>query len=356
MSQEIASPSVIDASLSQKLANMGFVCACLIVSMHVVYVPEGRIGWWIAHLFTGYGIGNVAVPYYFVASGFFLAGHLGEGAGWWGREVRKRLRTLVVPYLFWNLFYWLYVHGLSFALRYMGITFAQNSNQVPSLGLDMITLPELSYLWFVRCLIVFVLVAPLFLVFRFRRFGLVVLCAILIASFLPLGLDAHPDWHVNFARQGWLKGSLYFSLGVWLRWHPIRASVIGRWPYKIILVLLAFFPWWMLAMIENGGDSGVLRVMNVCLPPVSLLAVWLLVPHLKWPRILTTCAFPVFLLHSAVITIIIGVLKGAGVKEMAQSSCAAYFVEIFVVITLSSLIAIGLKKIPRVSAFIFGGR
>ena len=45
------------------------------------------------------GIGQCAVPFFFIASGFFLAGHMCE-TDWWNRECKKRVRMLLVPCLF----------------------------------------------------------------------------------------------------------------------------------------------------------------------------------------------------------------------------------------------------------------
>ena len=47
-----------------------------------------------------HGLGKIAVPFFFLASGYFLAGHLDED-GWYGRKVKKRVFSLVIPLLLW---------------------------------------------------------------------------------------------------------------------------------------------------------------------------------------------------------------------------------------------------------------
>ena len=90
----------VSAGVSARLANMGIVCACLIAVSHSgFYGQMDGASRWLQQIMT-WGFGNLPVPFFFLASGYFLAGHAGE-AGWWGREARKRVRSLLVPYFLW---------------------------------------------------------------------------------------------------------------------------------------------------------------------------------------------------------------------------------------------------------------
>ena len=177
----------IGSALSNKMANMALLCALLIVTLHVSYLGGGVTSW----MFTGRGIGNIAVPYFFIASGFFVAGHMqGNLRDWWICETKKRISSLVIPYLFWNVFYWLFMKGLSMLAAKFGVSFGENLPSGLSLGLNPFELPQLPYLWFVRCLIVFVALLPLFLVFKRKIVG--VLCIsflfvllLVVPEFLP---------------------------------------------------------------------------------------------------------------------------------------------------------------------------
>ena len=87
----------ISTELSNKIANMGIVCAFLVICIHATSAEDAN--WW--NWLIARGIGKIAVPFFFVAAGFFLAGHVGED-GWWKAAVMKRMRTLIVPLLLWN--------------------------------------------------------------------------------------------------------------------------------------------------------------------------------------------------------------------------------------------------------------
>ena len=74
--------------LSSKMANMAFFCAVLVVFMHVGNPePVGAFPWFFIKFFHEI-LGNMAVPYFFMASGFFLAGHM-EEPGWYPREMKS---------------------------------------------------------------------------------------------------------------------------------------------------------------------------------------------------------------------------------------------------------------------------
>lgn len=89
--------------LSNKIKNMGIVCAMLVVCIHVDWPTEVKWSWtWIIDCFFERGISQIAVPFFFVVSGFFLSGHFDE-PHWWKREVVKRIKSLLIPYVVWSV-------------------------------------------------------------------------------------------------------------------------------------------------------------------------------------------------------------------------------------------------------------
>ena len=78
--------------LSARFANMSFVCACLVVLLHVTAEPAcGSALWWVQSVFGGEGVAKIAVPYFFFTSGFFLARRVRDAGGVDElRQVRRR--------------------------------------------------------------------------------------------------------------------------------------------------------------------------------------------------------------------------------------------------------------------------
>ena len=91
----------ISQSLSDKISSFSLLCAAMVVGIHVAGFQEhGTVMWWWSRI-GHYGVFLIAVPFFFAASGFFLAGHVGE-IGWWWRECVKRIRSLLVPFVLWS--------------------------------------------------------------------------------------------------------------------------------------------------------------------------------------------------------------------------------------------------------------
>lgn len=75
----------VDKELSRRIANMSVVCMILVVVQHC------DIGGWINGHFGVFT--RVAVPWFFLASGFFFIGHISDN-GWYAEALRKRTKRL----------------------------------------------------------------------------------------------------------------------------------------------------------------------------------------------------------------------------------------------------------------------
>ena len=75
---------MIDKALSNKIYNMGVVCAMLVVLLHIFPKVKAWSFTWCVDRFISDGLGRAAVPYFFVVSGFLLVRHVNE-EGWWKR-------------------------------------------------------------------------------------------------------------------------------------------------------------------------------------------------------------------------------------------------------------------------------
>lgn len=124
-----------------------------------------------------------AVPAFFLISGFLFFRHL-EHWDWptYGQKLRRRIHTILIPYIGWNLFHYIHLcwptlmkiaHGtahwdslwrLSKALGgwHMFWTGSYNNTVVNCLGITMVkTAPVLVPLWFLRDLMIVLLFIPI---------------------------------------------------------------------------------------------------------------------------------------------------------------------------------------------------
>ncbi len=142
----------------------------------------------VAVLFVTEHVCRVAVPLFFFLSGFLFFYRL-EGFAWreYGRKLRKRIFTLLIPYVLWNFIYALLYGGMQAlfpsmlsgrVLAVADYSVADWFNRVWGLGSDG---PIAAQFWFIRDLMVMVLLTPIiYFLFSSRRrvigIGLMTLC------------------------------------------------------------------------------------------------------------------------------------------------------------------------------------
>lgn len=198
---------------SSRISNMSLLCALLVVAIHAPQFREvGTIGWWWSQLFQT-GICQIAVPYFFAVSGYFLAAHY-EEAGWWKKELKKRVRSLYVPYCIWNLI----LVVICSLLVWDGLTIKHLMAKLLScFGIGPWS-PPIGALWYVRSLLVIVLFSPLLRLLT-NKIGLLVLFGVYAVTYpyVPSGIGDGPAWFSHFVMKPIsTMGMFWFVLGSYL--------------------------------------------------------------------------------------------------------------------------------------------
>lgn len=342
----------LDARTSSKIAGFGLVCAFLVVMIHVPQpVPSDPAtpAWWLVHLTAG-TLGRLGVPFYFVASGFFLARHFGEPS-WARHETAKRVKSLLVPFLLWLLL-WNAMEGTLAALsnlrRGAAATagFPSGTALLARLGIDLLDYPSNIPLWFVRSLFLYVAASGVLLP-ALRKAGLALPAALLaLSTALRLAGDdaAACRFLTHFVS---VHGLFYFLMGASLSLGIFRA------PAKSALCAflgaagtVGLFASQFLAA-RNVAWWGALHELSL---PLALLAAWRAFPEVSWPRSLTSLTFPVYILH-------VFAIRALDIAMYGHRSCAALVFK-FVAVSVATLGAAAASRavLPRFHSFAFGGR
>ena len=166
-------PNSVSQEVSSKIANMSLLGALLVISIHCGYSEsESGICWLVHQMFSG-GYSRIAVPFFFLVSGYFLATHINE-CGWWKKETLKRVRSLLIPFFTWAFLYHVLFIPLSIYADYRAgrpfgynISFL-NGNALCVFGLEWDKWPASVPLWYLRALFLFVLASP-FVVLMLRK-------------------------------------------------------------------------------------------------------------------------------------------------------------------------------------------
>lgn len=331
---------MVDAQISSKISKLGFVAAVLVVMIHAD-VQEGcpesvRL---VKDLVTG-GVCGLAVPFFFAVSGYLLAGHAGE-AGWWGSALKKRVWSLLVPYLIWNVVFFVADIPRSGASAFGFAT---------CLGLNPFEMPGVYPLWFVRSLMILVVISPV-LVRLVRRQGWR-FCALLwvVGALIGLLLDKESDWTKSVTGLIPLTGGIfYFCVGVLLRVGNRLPCVSPGWAWSSLAGGLAL-TFAGVGMRWSGCLGGADMMCRIGVP-LALVGTWVLCPERPWPKWLVSCSFPVFALH----VFALGFFNVVIVREV--NAVGVFFAKCAVAVLLPMAFAVLIRRFaPPVARLLFGGR
>ena len=348
------------STTSTKISKVSLICAFFVVCIHCK--PTGTVGeftWWVNEIFNK-GICCIAVPFFFVTSGFFLAKHIHENH-WWKYEVNKRIKSLLIPYFLWNILYFLYSIPLILIANIIANTsllrnFPTSLNDwLYVLGLDPFQYPYLVPLWFVRCLFLFVLVSPIiaWIVKKGKTISSIFLFLIFPLGILR-GIFQPVEGEVLWFTVGTfsIASLFYFLLGFHLALYPSKNE------YPKILTYFAGYLWVILLTLQGISSlyaSNLSYYFNFLSIPTGLYFVWHFTSDQRWSPVLTQASFPIFILHAFFLSII----------EIFIRNLIPSIEKTFVVCLISSVLAFSgsiflsslmHKYFPRIASFLFGGR
>lgn len=273
----------MDKKTSYKISYLGLICACLVVMIHVPIPTEKYTSAWFMSEILSYGVCLIAVPFFFIVSGFFLGKHIGE-KGWWIKEVNKRITSLLIPYFIFNFLYWLaFNHNLE-DLSLIGI--------LKIIGGTPFGYPTLGPLWYVRSLFMYVVLS----IILFRLNSLWGVICLWIVSFIFLLFE--PSWGDNkvylfFKYTVSLQNLFYFVIGIYLSKHELpQISKKMSWCSLIFALLILLAKILVESLVCNCSNA-----WRVVFCPLLLVAFYNMFPIVNVSSKLLKLAFPIFLLH-----------------------------------------------------------
>lgn len=275
-----------------------------------------------------------------VASFFFISGFLFfAGAEFtmerYGKKLKKRVRSLLVPYILWNL-----ITVGFLALHYLPI-FSGIFPRMQAEGFNMgwgdflrgmliTTSPHNQNLWFIRELMMFVLVAPL-LYTLLSRWPIVTIAAMFISSVAVLPLDS-----LYLQQVTW--GMLFFSIGSAL---AIRNCDLLRFASDHLRGAIgAFFICDILCWIFRDTIPLLAAVFKLLsLMPVIVVALWVagwfVTKKNKRANIfLTEATFFVFVFHPLIISHFVMFLAKVIAPKTDLTITLVYFTGYFLLVAI----------------------
>ncbi len=300
----------------------------------------------ICKIFAGTIAFNFGVPGFFLVSGYlFFRGVSKLSKTTYADKLRRRIRTLLIPYIIWNIF----CCGLFLFKVYflngpaLGIVNAAGSIDLPAFLEGFIAIPCAKYMpyafafWFIRNLMVVVVLSPLALVIGRRLWAVALMLVVIVA----------------FGNE--LYGFDFFTLGAAAAIHNLNPSSLKlKQRYVICAAVVAF-------ALEYGMQFVVAHQPYVFLHYTVFALLFIVAINIalrvNCHSLLVDSTFFIYAFHQCFITVsakfwarLIGVSTSAG-------AVAYLLLEFTTLFGVSWIVWFALRSIcPRFLAVITGGR
>ena len=345
---------IISRYNSEKLKVLSFVSILFVIFIHSPYVEAKAypLASSVQTFMTDFGLAIFAVPmFYFISGMLFFKGV--ESAKECFPKIRKRVRTLLVPYVIWNIVFVLWYVAMAVL---PGISQYVNSDMLTSLNWRdpvgtfsfLFVEPAGFHLWFLRDLMLFVVVSPLLYVVMKRWPWLSLLVA--------------------FFALGWIPrmGITYFMLGGIIAMHHDMETLDKVLTRPVVGGCLAIYLLNAVVTVVVGTFPGnaLWQYVEQLVAVAAIMGIWGLYSWVVkrefllsdfWIRVMSFTFF-VYLFHEPVFNIV----KKLGLKVLGESDASLiglFLINPFIIIILSILVGMAFRKmLPKVYAVFVGGR
>lgn len=230
-------------STSQKISLLRFPLIAGVVFIHNYKFTIDDHGWTGAlanfiRSFVSNGIARISVPMFFLISGYLFFQSYTPCA--FSKKLNRRIQSILIPLMLWNWIAILLNVLCSLVTRTASPIgrYLEGSMGVAHLIKDTLLVPADYPLWFLRDLMILVLIAPVIrIAMKSRR-------AVCIVVFLALPWIAfgHASASGDSIGVRDLEGLLFFMIGALLALQDIDIDALESYaPYLSIIALLAFF-------------------------------------------------------------------------------------------------------------------
>lgn len=318
-----------------------------------VNTPDGMSLWSldIVTLLSGV-LTRSCVPLFYAMSGYLFFLNRKFSTGIYIQKLKRRVRSLLLPYLIWNLFgMFLYLLKRTPMLEARFPQYASIPLDLPNLLIGFWAIPGIPYpydfvLWFIRDLMVAVVVAPPFIWFAARYlkiWGIAAATIVMAGGALPWAL-AETLFYFYLGAYAAISGTDCMRLTERLRFLP------GLW--TAMAVSLLFIP------VESAYYEPFFFATRLC-GMLSTLALAGMAVRRGWsiPRLLAGSTFFIYAFHGLMVSVVRKQIL-TWIDPTGNMGYLAAYLLTFATLTAVSLAAYLVCRtlLPRLTAVATGGR
>ena len=351
--------------LSDVIESMRFPLTYLVIIAHTIpnELPSVTLSWSSNDIYTlisemlSHNLAKLSVRCYFLISGYYLFKKLVE----WNNSVfttqlRKKIWTLLMPYVLWNLIFVGATLGKFCLFKILGLNLANSEMEYDTLrslsSYDILWGMPINFpLWYMRDLLCMTLIAPLFYFWfkYFRIYGLLLL-GIFYLTVHETGIPGFSSTAVMFFGAG-----AYFAINK-------KNLLLITAPYKKLSIALATIFLLVSTMMNGTEYHEYVRRFFILVGVVAIINLFDALNNREdWRTTLAKLAPTSFFIYVSHDIYIIKWVKGAWSRLPIAELEWAQLIGYFIIPCLCILVCMGLyhclKVIsPRLLALLTGGR
>jgi surface polysaccharide O-acyltransferase-like enzyme len=345
--------------LSEKIKMLSALCIILVVYGHAgfyLHDIEGMTFMVYTQRMITDMIARCTVPLFFIISGYLFFYKVPAGIHSIFEKIKKRLKTLLIPYIIGNVFFVVFYAVME---SLPGTGQFMNDSVFPLFKKDWVTIlvsvfydmgngmPQAFQLWFLRDLIILVLLSPLwYLLFKHLKWfwiPVVFFLSYFSIKYIPL------------------QSLFWFSLGGSL----VNVDISKKCKKQTVTFLLLLFLIFCLAQLFYPALS-VWKYITIPVILLGITSIWFMYDTVVPPSfslrthtwLAKICAFTffIYLFHEPSLNIVKKtILYILGKNEIGYIVC--YFISPWIFIAVAVFIGIRMKKyIPKLYRIAVGGR
>ena len=360
--------SVYHSTKSKTIEWLRFFCAVLVCYLHAfgsrmmggTIAPSQYGGFYTISVFLSQGLCRVAVPIFFFISGnLFFNGFNQWDKGFWLNKVKRRVKTLALPYLLWNLITILcllfsnYIKYLFFDGNPVDIVswFKQIGGISAFWSIKSSGFPINGQMWYIRDLMVFIILSPFFYFFlkKTKIIGLTLLYFVYLL-----------DCRIRIPGLS-IEGVFFFSLGAYNSLFNIDyTSLLSKRRWLFTALAIPFLAIMVISYDNNMATWSYCRCLFTLLGTLSIIGIvsfYFENNSLVVRPLLSNSSFFIYAAHMPIflpsIQIVLWkVLPAGNLGFIVNYFVAPIITIVFLVICYSVL----RKWMPRTMAILTGGR